>query len=302
MRGLRWALVCSLGVFPATGTQAQANKSANSVITVLDSKGQALKAAKLRVASVETGAVEEFRTGERGVASWEAPSGRYEISASVPGLETQTQRIDTTGGRPRALIFKLEAGYVGCEPCQIAESVPLEVITASPPVQVLQEQTISPARAIPAGLAPGMKVRLVSEKGGERVFAVVFSKGDEVLSGLTDFAIQNKIVDAHFTAIGAVSKATLGWLSVPEKQYHAIHVDQQVEVLSMIGDVATFNGKPVVHAHLVLGREDGSTVGGHLWEAFVNPTLEVFVTANSVPLKKVPDETSGMKVIDPAAR
>ena len=68
----------------------------------------------------------------------------------------------------------------------------------------------------------------------------------------------------------------------------------------MMGDIATFNGKPVVHAHLVLGKHDGSTVGGHLWEMHVNPTLEVFVTAHTVGLQKVPDEPSGMKVIDPS--
>ena len=71
-----------------------------------------------------------------------------------------------------------------------------------------------------------------------------------------------------------------------------------MEVLSLIGDVAMFNGKPVVHAHMVLGRADGSTVGGHLWEAFVSPTLEVFVTVNTPPLQKTLDDESGMKIID----
>ena len=144
-----------------------------------------------------------------------------------------------------------------------------------------------------------MKVKLVSSKGGEKVYAVIFSKGDEVLSGLTDFAIQYKVQAAHFTGIGALSGALLGWLDLDAKAYHPIHVDQQVEVISMMGDVAVFNGKPIVHAHLVLGRQDGSTMGGHLWEAHVNPTLEVFVSVDPVGLKKKPDDASGMKLIDP---
>jgi hypothetical protein len=64
--------------------------------------------------------------------------------------------------------------------------------------------------------------------------------------------------------------------------------------------VATFNGRPVVHMHAVLGRPDGTTSGGHVFELNVNPTLEVFVTVNSTALKKRPDDASGMKVIDPA--
>ena len=94
-------------------------------------------------------------------------------------------------------------------------------------------------------------------------------------------------------------RSHLGWLDLPNKNYRAIPVDEQVEVLSMIGDIATFNGKPVVHTHVVLGRRDGTTVGGHVWELHVNPTLEVFVTANAMPLKKKPDDASGMKLIDP---
>ena len=159
--------------------------------------------------------------------------------------------------------------------------------------------TIQPTRPVPVGKAPGMRVKLVQDTAGEKVYAVIFRKGDEVLSGLTDFALQYHVGDAHFTGIGAVSGATVGWLDLGRKVYHRIPVNQQVEVLSMIGDVATFNGRPVVHAHLVLGKQDGSTVGGHLWEAIVNPTLEVFVTVDAVPLQKTPDDESGMKVIDP---
>jgi predicted DNA-binding protein with PD1-like motif len=144
-----------------------------------------------------------------------------------------------------------------------------------------------------------MQSKLVKDTPGEKVYTVIFSKGDEALSGLTDFAIQHKVEDAHFTAIGAVSGATLAWLDPAGKIYHRIPVDQQVEVLSLVGDVATFSGKPVVHMHAVLGKPDGSTVGGHVFELRVNPTLEVFMTVNQTPLKKKPDDATGMKVIDP---
>lgn len=159
--------------------------------------------------------------------------------------------------------------------------------------------TISPTRSIPSGLAPNMQVKLVEDTPGEKVYAVIFHAGDEALSGLTDFANRYHIADAHFTGIGAVSGATLGWLDLAHKQYHAIPVTEQCEVASMIGDIALYNGKPVVHAHVVLARHDGTTVGGHVWELHVNPTIEVFVTANTVPLKKKPDDASGMKFIDP---
>jgi len=144
-----------------------------------------------------------------------------------------------------------------------------------------------------------MEVKLVKDSPAEKVYVVIFHKGDEALSGLTDFTIEHKVEDAHFTGIGAVSGAALAWLDVPKKIYHRIAVTEQAEVLSLIGDVATFNGKPVVHMHAVLGRHDRSTVGGHVFELHVNPTLEVFTTVNTTPLKKRPDDASGMKLIDP---
>jgi predicted DNA-binding protein with PD1-like motif len=152
---------------------------------------------------------------------------------------------------------------------------------------------------VPVGKAPGMQVKLVKDTPEEKVYAVVFYNGDEALSGLTDFAIKYGVGDAHFTGIGAVRSATVAWLDPGNKIYHRISVPEQVEVLSLTGDVATFNGKPVVHMHAVLGHPDGSTTGGHVFELNVNPTLEVFVTVNSTALKKRPDDASGMKVIDP---
>jgi len=165
--------------------------------------------------------------------------------------------------------------------------------------QQADEAYISPSRPVPTGKSPGMQVKLVRNAPDERVYAVIFHKGDEALSGLTDFALQYKVEDAHFTAIGAVSGATLAWLDLSRKMYHPIPVAEQCEVLSLIGDIATYNGKPVIHMHTVLGRSTGATIGGHVFELNVNPTLEVFVTADVTPLKKRPDEPTGMKMIDP---
>jgi len=134
----------------------------------------------------------------------------------------------------------------------------------------------------------------------EQVYSIIFYKDDEVLSGLTDFAIAHRVLDAHFTAIGAVSSATIAWLDLSKKMYRRIAVTQQVEVVSLIGDIAVFNGVPVVHMHTVLSKRDGSTIAGHVFELVTNPTVEVFMTVNKTPLSKKADDPSGMKLIDPA--
>jgi len=91
--------------------------------------------------------------------------------------------------------------------CLMLCAVMAEAIQGS---SVRGDEVIEPTRAIPTGQAPAMRVKLVESAGGEKVYAVVFRKGDEMLSGLTDFAKQYHVEDAHFTGIGAVSGATVG--------------------------------------------------------------------------------------------
>src|ERR1700761_1075665 len=86
---------------------------------------------------------------------------------------------------------------------------------------------IQPSRPVAVGNAPGMLSKTLKDDPGGREYAIVFYKGDEAMSGLTDFAIKHHIKDAHFTAIGAISGATLAWLEPEKKIYHRIEVDQQ---------------------------------------------------------------------------
>jgi hypothetical protein len=57
--------------------------------------------------------------------------------------------------------------------------------------------------------------------------------------------------------------------------YRKIPINEQVEVLSMVGDFARYQGKPALHTHTVVGHRDGRASGGHVIEAIVSPTLEV---------------------------
>jgi uncharacterized protein len=168
------------------------------------------------------------------------------------------------------------------------DTLPLSLFLAMVIVASAQDKPsdmIQPARPVSTGLAPHMQVKLVHPETGGRVYAVIFSKGDEVLSGIPDFAKQYHVGDAHFTGIGALT----AWFDLDRKLDHPLPVNEPVEVLSMIGDIATFQGRPIIHTHVVLGKRDGTTAGGHLFEAHVNPTLEVFATADDTLLGKRDD-------------
>jgi uncharacterized protein len=161
---------------------------------------------------------------------------------------------------------------------------------------------LSPSAPVPTGKAPGMKVRLLSENAGVKNYAIVLAKGDEVMSGLSDFARQNKIASASFTAIGAFSQVTVAWFDDSRKAFKLIPIKQQVELVSMIGDIALSGEQPVVHTHVSVASPDGTLRGGHLIDAFVFPTLELFMTVYPTPLRKQLDEATGLKLIAPSMK
>src|SRR5205085_6229961 len=94
-----------------------------------------------------------------------------------------------------------------------------------------------------------------------------------------------------------LSSVVLGYFDWGLKQYKKISLNEQVEVLSCIGDVALENDEPKVHAHIVVGKSDGSAWGGHLLEARVRPTLEVVLVESPEYLRKRFDPQSGPALI-----
>jgi predicted DNA-binding protein with PD1-like motif len=145
-----------------------------------------------------------------------------------------------------------------------------------------------------------MKARQLDSGSGGKTFAVIFDTGDEVASGLLELAKQHKLGAAHFTAIRAFRDVTLGYFDWERKDYKKIPLREQVEVLSLVGDVALDEqGGPKVHAHVVVGRSDGTAHGGHLLEAHVRPTLEVILVESPRHLHRRHDPESGLALIRP---
>jgi predicted DNA-binding protein with PD1-like motif len=142
-----------------------------------------------------------------------------------------------------------------------------------------------------------MKSKII-KPGDEQTWALIFETGDEVAEGLKEFARQQRLSASHFTAIGAFSDVVLGYFNIEKRDYKKIPVAEQVEVLSLIGDIALHRDEPKVHAHVVLGKSDGTAWGGHLIQAHVRPTLEVILTESPKHLHRKTDPNTGLALID----
>jgi predicted DNA-binding protein with PD1-like motif len=159
---------------------------------------------------------------------------------------------------------------------------------------------VAPEQAVPRGKAPKMQVELLNPGKATKQYVVIFYQGDEAFSGLLEFAEKYHVTGAHFTAIGALNKATLGWFDPQRKLYKKIPINGQHEVIAMSGDIALYQGNPVVHTHMVVGGPDGTTRAGHVLDAYVSPTLEVMVTVDPVAMQKRFDPETHLTLIDPA--
>jgi uncharacterized protein len=144
-----------------------------------------------------------------------------------------------------------------------------------------------------------MKAALLHEHGGLRTFALVLANDDEAMATLVAFATERQLKATQFTAIGAFSRVVVAYFDWTTKKYRNIPIEEQVEVLSLIGDVTVEDGKPKIHAHVVVGKADGTAHGGHLVEGHVRPTLEIVLTEAPRHLQRRHDAVSGLALIDP---
>ena len=143
-----------------------------------------------------------------------------------------------------------------------------------------------------------MKSKLASENNG-RTFVLILDQGEEAFAAVTAFANEKAIEAASVAAIGAFESAEVGWFDLVAKRYKPIPVNEQCEVLSLLGDIAQGDdGKASLHLHAVLGLRDGTVRGGHFLAGKVRPTLEVTITETASKLRRKKRADLGIALID----
>jgi uncharacterized protein len=143
-----------------------------------------------------------------------------------------------------------------------------------------------------------MQSKLIFKREGLKTYALVYEKGDEFISLLQAFAEKHKLGTSHFTAIGAFKHAVVGFFDREKMDYLKTPIKEQVEVLSLTGNITLSEEGYKVHAHAVLGKSDASALGGHVLEAHVWPTLEVIIEESPRHLLRQIDPETGLALLD----
>lgn len=141
-----------------------------------------------------------------------------------------------------------------------------------------------------------MKYRLLNNDK-QKTFAVILDSGEEVMESIKKFAAKQKLKASQFNAIGAFSKVTVGFFDFSISDYKKIDINEQVEVLSITGDISLYENEIQIHAHIVVGKQDATAHGGHLFGGIVHPTLEIILTESPAYLQRQMDKDSGLPLI-----
>ncbi len=121
--------------------------------------------------------------------------------------------------------------------------------------------------------------------------------GEEVRPTLLDFVRREDIRGGFFVAFGAFGRLKLQYFKTSLKRYEDHEINQQVEVVSLLGNIARENGKPVIHMHAAVADEQLKTYSGHVSDGTVRPTLEVFLTSFEGEIRRGHDSTTGLELL-----
>jgi uncharacterized protein len=145
----------------------------------------------------------------------------------------------------------------------------------------------------------GIRAKVVgSSSSGERI-QLVLEPGAEIVAALSAFITANHFVAVHFDGFGAVSDAKVAWYDPLRRDYKITSLAEHMEIVSLLGDAAPTDDKVGFHAHVGLAKVDGSMVGGHLLEAHVYPTVEVFLITSPTPIHRKHDDALNSNLLVP---
>jgi predicted DNA-binding protein with PD1-like motif len=136
------------------------------------------------------------------------------------------------------------------------------------------------------GRAPGLRTRILAQGKQQRTWFLLFAPGDELMSGLAEWAAEHHIASAELRGWGNFVSALFGWYDVDKKAFANIAIDERTDITGLIGDIAAVAGLPQPHIHGSVANREGTLRGGHLIEGKVGLEVELFVTEYFVPLVK----------------
>ena len=130
----------------------------------------------------------------------------------------------------------------------------------------------------------------------ENKYIVSIDNHTEIADALLSFCSEMGIKSGSISGIGAIDSMTLRFFNPATKKYVDRQFNEQMEIASLLGNVSTLDGKTYLHLHIVAGRSDYSTLGGHLLSARLSGAGEFFVEDFGENVERAYSEEIGLNI------
>lgn len=125
---------------------------------------------------------------------------------------------------------------------------------------------------------------------------VRLNRGEEILSSVAAVCEKEHVDSASVVGIGAVDFCKVGIYRVETREYRSKELGER-EITSLVGNVSVKDGGRCYHFHIAVGGSDLTVSGGHLIEARISATAELYVTVFPITATRVTDETIGLNIL-----
>lgn len=121
--------------------------------------------------------------------------------------------------------------------------------------------------------------------------------GEDVMDELKMFCKEQRIEAASFFAIGAAKEINIAWYDIHKKEYVQKAIQQELEIISLLGNVAVGNGEVIVHAHGSFSDKDMRLTAGHVNKMIVGGACEIVLEKIEGKIEKAHDNETGLKLM-----
>ena len=131
-------------------------------------------------------------------------------------------------------------------------------------------------------------------------YTLRISKGELLIESLTKFIKEKKLTGGWIMGLGGLAWAELGFYDTTAQAYLWTRFDEPLELLQLSGNIAWQDAQPFLHLHATVSDTSQYARGGHVKEAEVSGTCELFIHRwdDDKGLKRSKDSQTGLNLLD----
>ena len=131
----------------------------------------------------------------------------------------------------------------------------------------------------------------------ESFYLLRLDPGEELRSEVEKFCAETGINAAWVNALGSCKELELAYYNLEKKEYETKSFSEDLEIATMVGNIAIKDSSPFVHIHGTLSNREMSVIGGHINRCVVSATCEVSIWVAGGTMSRKYDESTGLHLL-----